>query len=69
LTYKVRGTGPVLLIIQGGAGDADGSDRLADRLIDAYTVVTYDRRGLSRSPPTDVAKHPTMTRALPRLMK
>lgn len=36
LFYKVRGTGPVLLIIQGGAGDADGSDRLADGLVDAY---------------------------------
>jgi pimeloyl-ACP methyl ester carboxylesterase len=49
LHYKRRGAGPVLLIIQGGAGDADSSDRLVDGLVDAYTVVTYDRRGLSRS--------------------
>jgi pimeloyl-ACP methyl ester carboxylesterase len=60
LFYKVRGTGPVLLIIQGGAGDADGSDRLADGLVDAYRVVTYDRRGLSRSTLTDETNHPTL---------
>jgi hypothetical protein len=28
LFYKTRGSGPVLLILQGGAGDADGSDAL-----------------------------------------
>jgi hypothetical protein len=62
LCYKVRGTGPVLLIIQRGAGDADGSARLADGLVDAYTVVTYDRRGLSRSTLTDESNHPTHAR-------
>lgn len=49
LFYKVRGSGPLLLILQGGAGDADGSAALAEQLSDAYTVLTYDRRGLSRS--------------------
>jgi len=50
----------VLLIIQGGAGDADGADRLADGLVDAFTVVTYDRRGLSRSLLTDTTKATTV---------
>jgi pimeloyl-ACP methyl ester carboxylesterase len=49
LYYTVRGSGPVLLILQGGDGDADGMDRLTDQLVGDYTVVTYDRRGLSRS--------------------
>jgi pimeloyl-ACP methyl ester carboxylesterase len=49
LYYKVRGTGPLLLILQGGAADADGSEALGQHLVDAYTIVTYDRRGLSRS--------------------
>ena len=49
LYYQVRGSGPLLLILQGGDGDAGGSDSLANHLVDHYTVVTYDRRGLSRS--------------------
>ena len=55
LYYKVRGTGPLLLILQGGAGDADGSDALSKHLLETYTVVTYDRRGLSRSKAKDLA--------------
>ncbi|GAA4628761.1 alpha/beta hydrolase [Actinoallomurus vinaceus] len=49
LHYQVRGTGPMLLISQSGEGDADRSVDLVDRLVEDYTVVTYDRRGLSRS--------------------
>ncbi|WP_340384344.1 alpha/beta hydrolase [Streptomyces sp. SS7] len=49
LHYEVRGRGPLLLVSQSGEGDANRSDAMADHLIDAYTVVTYDRRGLSRS--------------------
>ncbi|CBG69033.1 putative hydrolase [Streptomyces scabiei 87.22] len=49
LHYQVRGTGPLLLISQSGEGDADRSTDLVGRLTDSYTVVTYDRRGLSRS--------------------
>src|SRR5579884_4018338 len=49
LYYKVRGSGPILLILQGGDGDAQGSEGLAEHLVNRYTVVTYDRRGLSRS--------------------
>lgn len=60
LYYKLRGAGPVLLMIQGGAGDAESSDRLVDGLVDAYTVMTFDRRGLSRSRVTDKANGPNL---------
>jgi pimeloyl-ACP methyl ester carboxylesterase len=49
LFYEVTGSGPLLLIIQGGDGDADGTQALVEHLRDHYTVVTYDPRGLSRS--------------------
>lgn len=61
--YEVHGSGPLLLIIQGGDGDAGGSAPLVDQLIEHYTVVVYDRRGLSRStsgegtPPPDIQTH------------
>ncbi|GAB2597711.1 alpha/beta fold hydrolase [Kribbella endophytica] len=50
LYYEVRGAGPVLLLICGGVYDADGYGPLAEQLADRYTVITYDRRGNSRSP-------------------
>src|SRR5271169_2433360 len=49
LHWTVRGTGPVLLMIPGGAQGAEASDEIANDLGADYTVVTYDRRGLSRS--------------------
>jgi pimeloyl-ACP methyl ester carboxylesterase len=49
LRYQLRGTGPGLLISQSGEGDADRSTDLVDQLADSYTVLTYDRRGLSGS--------------------
>jgi pimeloyl-ACP methyl ester carboxylesterase len=55
LHYKVRGNGPLLLLLQGGDGDADAADALAGHLTDDYTVLSYDRRGLSRSPVSDPA--------------
>jgi pimeloyl-ACP methyl ester carboxylesterase len=62
LYYTIRGSGPMLLILQGGAGNADGAENLANQLADDFTVITYDRRGLSRSTPIraeryDIAKH------------
>jgi pimeloyl-ACP methyl ester carboxylesterase len=50
LHYEVRGSGPILLLICGGAYDAAGYAALGRQLADRYTVVTYDRRGNSRSP-------------------
>ncbi|GAB3422219.1 alpha/beta fold hydrolase [Flindersiella endophytica] len=53
LYYEVRGSGPALLLIPGSNGDAGFFDGLATALADRYTVVTYDRRGFSRSPLTE----------------
>lgn len=50
LYYETRGRGPSLLFIQGATGDGGTFDRVADLLADEFTVVTYDRRGNSRSP-------------------
>ena len=47
--YERRGAGPPLLLITGGHGDAGYYDRTADALASTFTVVTYDRRGNSRS--------------------
>jgi len=60
LHYQVCGTGPILLISQSGEGDADRSHDLVARLADSYTVVTYDRRGLSRSRLVDPTRGVTM---------
>ncbi|MFD6351628.1 alpha/beta fold hydrolase [Nocardia tengchongensis] len=49
LYYEIRGTGPMLLISQSGEGDAPRSEALVRNLENEFTVVTYDRRGLSRS--------------------
>ncbi|GAA3919415.1 alpha/beta hydrolase [Streptomyces gulbargensis] len=53
LHYEVRGHGPLLLLIPGGSGGAAAFDGVADALAPAYTVATYDPRGLSRSPLDD----------------
>jgi pimeloyl-ACP methyl ester carboxylesterase len=47
--YEVRGSGPVLLMMPGGPADAGAFRRIAGLLEPAYTVVTYDPRGLSHS--------------------
>ena len=49
LYYERVGTGPTALFIAGSTGDAGNFTRAAERLADDYTVVTYDRRGNSRS--------------------
>ena len=50
LHYEVRSAGPVLLFIPGGPADAGVFAPIRSELSDRYTVVTYDPRGLSRSP-------------------
>jgi pimeloyl-ACP methyl ester carboxylesterase len=60
LFYKLRGYGPLLAILQGGAGDADGCEATVKLLAEHFRVLTYDRRGLSRSsaePLTDLRQH------------
>ena len=52
LYHEVRGSGPPLLIT-GGTGDAGEWANLAPTLAEECTVVTYDRRGISRSPRPD----------------
>ncbi|WP_157777779.1 alpha/beta fold hydrolase [Nocardia terpenica] len=49
LYYQVQGSGPVLLLIPGAGGDAGVYDEVAGLLADSFTVLTYDRRGNSRS--------------------
>jgi pimeloyl-ACP methyl ester carboxylesterase len=50
LYYERRGDGPSVLFISGASGDAGHWTGVADVLATQYTVVTYDRRGNSRSP-------------------
>lgn len=49
LYYEVAGFGPTLLLIHAGTGEADDWNRLRSFLTRHYRVVTYDRRGSSRS--------------------
>ena len=51
--YETRGSGPPLLLIMGLTGDAGWFEPLAEILAEQFTVVTYDRRGNSRSPRPD----------------
>ncbi|MCU1681239.1 MAG: hypothetical protein JWQ81_1978 [Amycolatopsis sp.] len=60
LFYRTRGSGPLLLLVQGGGGDADGTDPIAVHLEARHTVLTYDRRGLSRSVLDDPDEVPSM---------
>ncbi|MFI0805721.1 alpha/beta fold hydrolase [Streptomyces echinatus] len=60
LHYRTQGSGPVLLLSQSGEGDADRTVDLVPHLADAFTVVTYDRRGLSRSTLDTPARPVTM---------
>ncbi|MGF6888236.1 pimeloyl-ACP methyl ester carboxylesterase [Nocardia sp. GAS34] len=50
LYYETRGSGPVLLALPGGGGDANGFDDMAELLAPRFTVVALDARGYSRSP-------------------
>ena len=50
LYHEVRGQGPPFLMISAAVGDCGSYAPVADALADEFTVVTYDRRGHSRSP-------------------
>lgn len=48
--HEVRGQGPAILFVSGATGDAGHWERVVGNLARDHTVVTYDRRGNSRSP-------------------
>ncbi|MGD1224008.1 alpha/beta fold hydrolase [Streptomyces krungchingensis] len=48
--HSVCGSGPVLLLVPGGAGHPMGLEGVTARLAERFTVVTYDPLGLSRGP-------------------
>lgn len=48
--FEVRGEGAPILLIPGANGDAQVFPPFADCLAADHTVITYDRRGFSRSP-------------------
>jgi pimeloyl-ACP methyl ester carboxylesterase len=50
LYHEVRGDGLPVVFISGATGDAGHFTGTAERLADEFTVVSYDRRGNSRSP-------------------
>jgi pimeloyl-ACP methyl ester carboxylesterase len=62
LYYQIRGTGPALILSCGGPGNADTLAPLADSLAGTCTVITYDRRGYSRSHLEDPAERATIAR-------
>lgn len=45
--FDVCGSGPVLLVVPGGAGHPMGLDAFVERLAGRFTVVTYDPMGLA----------------------
>lgn len=49
LSYDILGSGPVMLLVPGANGSVDSFKGVAGHLAAHYTVVTYDRRGFSRS--------------------
>ncbi|OBI22176.1 hypothetical protein A5714_06620 [Mycobacterium sp. E2462] len=49
LYYETRGAGPVMILIPGANGDATVFESFATRLSAHYLVVSYDRRGFTRS--------------------
>lgn len=50
LSYDVAGSGPLLLLVPGGAMDSQPFTGLQAALADRFTVVRYDARGIGGSP-------------------
>lgn len=59
LHYETRGRGPLFLLISSGIGPVDTYTRIANELSRWFTVVTYNRRGFSRSHLTDAQDYST----------
>lgn len=49
LHYETRGQGPPLVMIPGASGDTRVFGAVGEHLAEHHTVLTYDRRGFSRS--------------------
>ena len=49
LYFETQGSGPLMVMVPGATGTADSFKGVRDHLAAHYTVVTYDRRGFSRS--------------------
>jgi acetyltransferase/esterase len=49
LFYETRGDGPLMLLVPGASGSGDAFRGVAEHLARDYSVITYDRRGFSRS--------------------
>ncbi|HUP77643.1 MAG TPA: alpha/beta hydrolase, partial [Pirellula sp.] len=52
LSYKVRGTGPAVLLIQGVGVQGDGWQPQIEELASEYTCISFDNRGIGKSQPT-----------------
>lgn len=48
--HEIHGDGSPVLFISGATGDAGHFTHVADALADEFKIITYDRRGNSRSP-------------------
>ncbi len=62
LYVESRGKGTPVLVIQGGIGEAGSTEQLANALANRFHVVSYDRRGLSRSAASAESASITMRR-------
>ena len=51
LYYEVTGLGPPLVLVHGSWGDGRNWDAVVPALVERFAVLTYDRRGHSRSAP------------------
>jgi pimeloyl-ACP methyl ester carboxylesterase len=62
---EVRGSGPPLVLVPSGEGDCASFDHVAHALADAFTVLTFDMPGFSRSsaPPQFAHVTPSMLAA------
>lgn len=60
LYCETVGSGPPVMLMQGAIGEAGATSQLAEQLAEHFTVISYDRRGISRSStatPVDLDRH------------